>query len=99
MKKDIDTGKLMRELGIAKKKIETLKKELEAEKAKGEAYEQLRDINLAMMTAIVRNIGEVEVRQSDINDCLNNGIQTAVDYVGDGRMILRVQEDDSPEGR
>ena len=73
-------AKLTRQVGAAKKKIETLKKELEAEKAKGEAYEQLQDINMAMITAIVRNLGEVKVKQEEINEVLNAGIQCMVGY-------------------
>lgn len=67
-----------RELGIAHKRIETLTKQLEEEKAKGAAYEQLQDINLAMITAIVRNLGEVRLKQDDINECLEKGIVAEV---------------------
>lgn len=74
-----------RELGIAHKRIETLTKQLEEEKAKGSAYEQLQDINLAMITAIVRNLGEVKLSQEDINDCLANHIMTEVSYDADTR--------------
>lgn len=94
----INTGKLMRELGIAKKKIETLTKQLEEEKAKGEAYSQLQDINLAMITAIVRNLGEVTVKQQDINECLELGIQTRVDFIAeDGSMVLKIAEPEAEE--
>ena len=93
MANEINDGKLMRELGIAKKRIETLTKELEAEKAKGEAYNQLQDINLAMITAIVRQLGEVKVKQEDINECLEKGIQTRVDFDSeDGCMVLKIAE-------
>jgi len=78
MNKDID--KLERELGIAKKRIETLEKQLKEEQAKGAAYEQLQDINLAMITAIVRSLGEVELKQDDINECLSQHIMTEVSY-------------------
>lgn len=74
-----------RELGIAQKRIETLTKQLEEEKAKGSAYEQLQDINLAMITAIVRNLGEVELKQDDINECLSQHIMTEVSYDADTR--------------
>lgn len=95
---NINTGKLMRELGITKKKIETLTKQLEEEKAKGEAYSQLQDINLAMITAIVRNLGEVKVKQQDINECLEFGIQTRVDFVAeDGSMVLKIAEPKAEE--
>lgn len=93
MGKNIDTGKLMRELGIANKRIETLEKLLEAEKAKGEAYTQLQDINLAMITAIVRNLGEVKVKQEDINECLEQNVQTRVDFdTESGCMVLKIAE-------
>lgn len=76
----MNEGKMMRELGIAKKRIETLEKQLKEEQAKGAAYEQLQDINLAMITAIVRSLGEVELKQDDINECLSQHIMTEVSY-------------------
>lgn len=73
-------GTMMRELGIARKRIETLEKQLKEEQAKGAAYEQLQDINLAMITAIVRNLGVVELKQDDINECLEKHIVAEVNF-------------------
>lgn len=85
--------KTKRQLGIYMQRVESLEKQLEVEKAKGEAYQQLQDINLAMITAIVRDYGEVKISQARINETLEKGIQTAANYDHDtGEYVLRVAE-------
>ncbi len=88
-----ECNKLKRQLGIYEQRAQSLEKQLEVEKAKGEAYEQLQDINLAMITAIVRTYGEVKISQALINETLEKKIQTNVFYDNEtGEHILRVAE-------
>lgn len=90
-----DIKKLERELGISKKRIETLEKELEVEKAKGEAYRQLEDINMAMITAIVRRLDEVKINREHIKDALENNIRATVSYDTEtGDYILHTSENE-----
>ena len=98
MDKEVNVGSMMRSLGVANKRIETLEKELEAEKAKGDAYEQLQDINLAMITAIVRNLGEVKVGQEQINEILEKKIQCRVSYDSETmEYILRIPAEEEED--
>lgn len=89
-----ECGKLMRSLGVARKKIETLEAQLAEETAKGDAYQQLQDINMAMITAIVRKLGEVTVEQELINETLEKGIQTSVLFDDEAyAYVLSVKEE------
>lgn len=89
-----ECGKLMRSLGVARKKIETLEAQLAEETAKGDAYQQLQDINMAMITAIVRKVGEITVEQELINETLEKGIQTSVLFDDDAyAYVLSVKEE------
>lgn len=98
MNKEVNVGSMMRSLGVANKRIETLEKELEAEKAKGKAYEQLQDVNFAMITAIVRNLGEVKVGQEQINQVMEEKIQCRVSYDAEAmEYTLRINETEDAE--
>lgn len=89
-----ECGKLMRSLGVARKKIETLEAQLAEETAKGDAYQQMQDINMAMITAIVRKLGEVTVEQELINETLEKGIQTSVLFDDEAyAYVLSVKEE------
>lgn len=92
-----ECGKLTRSLGAARKKIESLQQQLDGELAKAKAYEQLQDINLAMITAIVRKLGEVKISQAEINECLEQHIHTKVDYSEGGAMVLTVFDPETEE--
>ena len=90
-----DIKKLERELGISKKRIETLEKELDIEKAKGEAYSQLETVNTALITAIVRRLGEAKINQKDINEALDNKLYVTVSYDAETcDYILRTSENE-----
>lgn len=92
-KQKTEFDKCKRELGITEQRMKSFEKQLDVEKAKGEAYQQLQDINLAMITAIVRDYGEVKISQARINETLEKGIQTAANYDHDtGEYVLRVAE-------
>lgn len=75
-----ECSKLTRNLGAARKKIESLQQQLDGELAKAKAYEQLQDINLAMITAIVRKLGEVKISQAEINEVLDERLHCIVSY-------------------
>lgn len=93
-----ECGKLMRSLGVARKKIETLEAQLAAEAAKGDAYQQLQDINLAMITAIVRKVGEVTVEQELINEMLEKGVRADVFFDDEAcAYVLSAHEETTEE--
>ena len=93
-----ECSKLTRNLGAARKKIENLQTQLEGELAKGKAYEQLQDINLAMITAIVRKLGEVKISQTEINEVLDEHIHCNVGYNAETlEYILGVPEEAEEE--
>ena len=93
-----ECGKLMRSLGVARKKIETLEAQLAEETAKGDAYQQLQDINMAMITAIVRKVGEITVEQELINETLEKGIHTNVLFDDEAyAYVLSVKEEETEE--
>lgn len=93
-----ECGKLMRSLGAARKKVESLQQQLDGELAKAKAYEQLQDINLAMITAIVRKLGEVKISQTEINEVLDDHIQCSVGYDAETlEYVLSVPEEAEEE--
>ena len=59
-----------KELGRYKKKVADQAKEIAELKAKEASYLQIYEINLAMITAIVHEVGTVTIHQDDINAAL-----------------------------
>ncbi len=71
---------LKREIGIRDVRIQSLEYARDKHKAIIKAYEDMRDINLAMCTAVVMAAGEVTITQDQINDIIKNRIHTHVKY-------------------
>ena len=76
---------LKREIGIRDVRIQSLEYANSKYKALVKAHEDMKDINLAMCTAVVMAAGEVTITQDQINDILKKGIYTHVKYDEDSR--------------
>ena len=89
-------GRCKRLLTIAEDKVKSLEMQVEAEKAKCAAYMQMQDLDRALITAVVRTLGEVKVSQALINEMLEKRVHTIVHYGHDtGEHILRTTPEDT----
>lgn len=69
------------EYGRAKKKIETLQKQVEKMSDEAEGWKQVLSANDAILAAIVKNQGgEIEVAQDAINEALKQGMGLCSSY-------------------
>ena len=89
------------ELGRYQKKVADQEKEIRDLKDQIDGYQQMADINQAMVAAIVEATGPVTIRQEDINRILQERRHVQVTRKADGTYLLTMWaggESDGEEG-
>lgn len=80
------------ELGRYQKKVADQEKEIRDLREQIAGYQQMADINQAMVAAIVEATGPVTIRQEDINRILQERRHVQVTRKEDGSYLLTMEE-------
>ena len=93
--------KLSHELGRYKRKVADQSKEIRKLKETIEGYEQREDVSLAMIAAVVEQVGNVTIGRDRITEIIRDRVHVIADYDADKRAYaLRMMggETDGGEG-
>lgn len=86
------------ELGRYKKKVADQEKEIHELREQLVGYQQMADINQAMMAAIVEATGPVTIRREDISRILQEQRRVAVTCNADGSYLLTMEAGGETDG-
>ena len=87
------------ELGRYQKKVADQEKEIRDLKEQIAGYQQMADVNQAMVAAIVAETGPVTIRQEDINRILRQRRYVQVSYnTEDGSYLLTMKAGGETDG-